>query len=251
MQNNSKNNQKKVLFVCCTHGDEHVGRFIFDNYPQGKNEYFEWKSIIANPEAMYLNQRYVDTDLNRSFPGNQQSKKYEERRAAILTDIIKQYDVVIDIHGALCPQEDSIIVTKYNEDIAEQISYLDLKHVIHNNSIPGLLVNQAKIGITLEYGFPERHLDGYRRVEKTILGFLKKEKSKQKKKHYEYFGELSTTIIEKTGFSLTNFKPLTEKEKTLLGITNQTSIYPYFVGDESIQGIYCDLLVEKNLKECV
>jgi len=242
-----KQNRQKVLIVCCTHGDEHVGRFIFDNYPVGKNDFYEWTTIIGNPQAMYLNQRFVDTDLNRSFPGHKSSESYEERRAFQLTEKIKHFDIVIDIHGALCPQADSIILNQSGPEIDGLLEFLNPVHIVHNAPMAGLLVDQAKIGITLEYGFPEKHLDGYRRVETTIVNFLNKVPASETKKHYRYFGEVTTQQAHDNQLELINFRALSEAEKKCLNITRAEPIYPYFVGDESVSGLHADLLIDKNI----
>ena len=44
--------------------------------------------VIANEEAAEQGKRYLDTDLNRSFPGDQESNAHEERLAAELVEEI-------------------------------------------------------------------------------------------------------------------------------------------------------------------
>jgi succinylglutamate desuccinylase len=90
----------KVLFICATHGDEGfsipVLKELEKTYPKEKYNY-DW--IIGNPFALKKQTRFVDCDLNRSAPGNLNALEYENRRAAEIREISKQYDIVIDIHG--------------------------------------------------------------------------------------------------------------------------------------------------------
>lgn len=105
------NSLKKLLFVGCTHGDEQIGKFVFDTFPYCENAFFEWKSLIANPKAMYLNQRFVDQDLNRSFPGKA-GGNYEENRARELGKVFPEYDLVIDFHQTFAEMSDVFLWLK-------------------------------------------------------------------------------------------------------------------------------------------
>jgi predicted deacylase len=92
--------KSKILFIAATHGDEAfsipVLQELEKEYP--KSEYsYDW--IIGNARAIEHNVRFIDTDLNRSAPGNIQSNSYEEKRAAEIIEISQRYDIVIDIHG--------------------------------------------------------------------------------------------------------------------------------------------------------
>lgn len=91
--------KKKVLFISATHGEEgfsiQVLNEIRKEYPK-----YVFEGIIGNPKAFEKKVRYVDTNLNRSAPGNKNSKSYEDRRAFEIMEIAKKFDYVIDIHGA-------------------------------------------------------------------------------------------------------------------------------------------------------
>src|SRR5690242_12123871 len=56
------------------------------------------KYIIANPEAREKNVRFIDSDLNRSFPGKKDGNR-EERLAYQLRKIGKDIDILIDLHS--------------------------------------------------------------------------------------------------------------------------------------------------------
>lgn len=92
----------KILFLLSTHGDEGFSVNVLKKLEKkfSKEKYnYEW--IISNEKAYEKNLRYIDKDLNRSAPGDLNSKKYEVRRAAEIIQTCKQYDYVIDIHGTV------------------------------------------------------------------------------------------------------------------------------------------------------
>lgn len=90
----------KILFISSTHGNENFSIPVFEelerDYPR---ESFGYDWIVGNPKAVEANVRFVDADLNRSAPGNPDSKAYEERLAAELVELSRNYTMVIDIHG--------------------------------------------------------------------------------------------------------------------------------------------------------
>jgi succinylglutamate desuccinylase len=92
--------KNKILFISSTHGNENFSISVLEElekeYPKEKYGY-DW--IIGNPKAVEQNVRFIDTDLNRAAPGNAKSDLYEEKRAAEIIELSKQYDIVIDIHG--------------------------------------------------------------------------------------------------------------------------------------------------------
>jgi len=93
--------KNKFLFILATHGDEGFSLDLLKNleikFPKEKFSY-EW--IIGNPKALEKKRRFIETDLNRSAPGNINSQVYEEKRAAEIIEVSNDYDFVIDIHGS-------------------------------------------------------------------------------------------------------------------------------------------------------
>ena len=92
----------KLLFIGATHGNEGFGvealTEIEATYDRATYNY-DW--IIGNPRALEADVRFTETDLNRSAPGNSNSPNYEERRAAEIVELSKDYDAVIDVHGTV------------------------------------------------------------------------------------------------------------------------------------------------------
>lgn len=117
----------------CTHGDELAGLQLFLQHPYGKNSKVEWKVVIGNPEAITLNKRFIETDLNRSFNAKQ-AKSYEEQRAEILKKIFPSYDVLYDIHTTQMikyPNNgDCIFVNSVEKNVIDESKYVQSKNII-------------------------------------------------------------------------------------------------------------------------
>ena len=88
----SKIIMNKKLIIICTHANEKYGLEV------QKQIGSKYEFLIGNPLAMEKNIRFVESDLNRSFPGNI-SGTYEEKRAVEILKVIKKYEFIIDLHS--------------------------------------------------------------------------------------------------------------------------------------------------------
>jgi len=81
------------------HGDEPVGKKAIEEILEKDLEFLRpVQFIVVNEEALELDKRFVEVDLNRSFPGFKESEIREERLAAQLLDQIGD-SKVLDIHS--------------------------------------------------------------------------------------------------------------------------------------------------------
>jgi predicted deacylase len=75
----------EIAIVAAIHGDEpcgvHAVEGLLDEAPVVERPV---KCIIANERALDRDERFVDTDLNRAFPGDPEATEYERRLAADL-----------------------------------------------------------------------------------------------------------------------------------------------------------------------
>ena len=96
-------NKKPIISIIgCIHGDEPSGKKIINrlkNYLSinSKNITGTIKLIIANEKALKKDNRYIDKDLNRSFPGKKDSRVYEEKLAFKLVKELKNSKSIIKI----------------------------------------------------------------------------------------------------------------------------------------------------------
>lgn len=118
-----------ILVIGGMHGNEPLGPQIvklFRANPAGGVD-----TALANEAAIKANQRYINNDLNRSFPGDRSSSDYEIARAAELLDLTKTYDLVLDFHNTHCPNNDCGFVGETaSQQLYDASAWLGLSRII-------------------------------------------------------------------------------------------------------------------------
>jgi succinylglutamate desuccinylase len=142
----------KILLNILTHGDEQIGLRVAREIRKLKIAPKTLTIHVANKKAYLARKRYIDQDLNRSFPGKKQGN-HEERLAYKLSRLVKKFDLVIDIHSTKSDLKDALIVTKLDAETLRCVKvispkYLLLMRATTNNA----LISNAKIGLAFEYG---------------------------------------------------------------------------------------------------
>lgn len=90
--------EPEFTVVGSIHGDEPAGKKAIERILDSDLEFKKSvKFIIANEKALEAGKRFLEADLNRSFPGDKNSDKHEERLAAELLEEIGN-SKVLDIH---------------------------------------------------------------------------------------------------------------------------------------------------------
>ncbi|USD34561.1 MULTISPECIES: aspartoacylase [Vibrio] len=96
----------QVLVVAGTHGNELTGlylqKLIKDGNYSVERSTFEVKSVVANPEAVKKNVRFIDVDLNRQFSATAPVKESQEANlAAFFRDQHAQVEnqLIVDLHN--------------------------------------------------------------------------------------------------------------------------------------------------------
>lgn len=79
--------EPEVAVVGAIHGDEPCGARAIERFlAEDRDIRRAAKLVVANERALERGVRYVDADLNRSFPGDPGSDRHEERLAATLLE---------------------------------------------------------------------------------------------------------------------------------------------------------------------
>ncbi len=119
----------RILIIGGMHGNETLGIELVESLLRKPIEGID--SVIANEQAVSADIRFTGQDLNRSFPGDANSKVLEERRAAELMEMSQRYDLILDFHNTWCPGNDCSFVGGSAQQWLFAVSgFLGLKRVI-------------------------------------------------------------------------------------------------------------------------
>ncbi len=142
-----------VVVLGCIHGNEKTGAEVIDYLKKIKIKRGTLVLQIGNPLAKLKNRRFIDQDLNRSFPGKIKGN-YEEMLAYKLKLLISRADFVIDLHTSTADTKSFAIATKRNKSVIKLVSILNLSRIVfmNKNFSRKALTYYCKAGISLEYG---------------------------------------------------------------------------------------------------
>jgi hypothetical protein len=151
----TKNTQKEILIIAATHGNERIGIEVIQALQEnGYDRYFD--TLTGNPKALKNNVRFIEADLNRSYPGNPQSLFYEERIASQNLKKARSYRYVIDLHEASSGTDDFIIVPRKSLDTIFPVELIDLPTILLWPDPAGPLGQVLENCIELEFGVKGR-----------------------------------------------------------------------------------------------
>ena len=158
-----------VAIVACMHGDEIAGKYVIDTLK--KDPYIRNRVgfFIAHPEALKLKKRFIEKDLNRSFPGKKKGIT-EEKLAYKLRNELKKFDIVIDLHATNSNIDSLIIVTGLGTKIKKLLKLIPIRKVAFiNKKVFGgkEMIRYCKIGASLEYG-PDKSGRNYKKILKHV-----------------------------------------------------------------------------------
>lgn len=118
----------KILLIAATHGDEALGvRVVEQLKKSGIADCFDF--IIGNPRAYKNAQRFVQSDMNRLYPGKKNSHIYEETQAWRNLRLAKNYRYIIDIHEAQS-KDDFMIIPQDRISSEELVAAVPVKKIV-------------------------------------------------------------------------------------------------------------------------
>lgn len=250
MQKENQTENTKVAIVACVHGDELVGKKIIKELNKLTIKNGILKTFIANPEAVKKKKRYIDTDLNRSFPGNKNGT-HEEKIAYNLNKELQNFDYVIDIHSTTTDVKSLVIITKLNKEIRSLINTFNSKRValMPKNIAQKAMIYYCNAGISFEYG-NDKSNNAFKNALKDIKIILsnlslieeKIKKPKQKTELYKVIDTLDKPDRCIINNKIKNFKLI--KKGSLIGKTPKIEIladidfYPILFGKKAYKKIF-------------
>ena len=228
----------KILVVGGQHGDEKLGGVVVQALVREKIG--SVSGIVGNPRAFDQNVRYIDQDLNRSFPGDPQGN-YEQRRAHELLPLVRAADVVLDIHTTTSDIKMTPIVAEVSGLVSTVLSYSLAKNIVvmGDAAIKNSLIGHAKVGVSLEFGLTYSQTpDALQEVLDIVKGLQNGEvRPKQKRRVYHVAGKIS--LDTKLPADAKNFE-----------LVEDLGIYPFLLHEKSyvdFQGFYADSYEEVEI----
>jgi len=221
---------KKILLIVATHGDEKIGLEVVEKL-KNFQKYFD--VLVANPRALRAGQRFIDSDLNRAYPGNRFSKNYEERLACKNFRTARKYKYVIDIHEASQGSDDFIIIPRDCLGGTFPINRIILNKILFWPYPQGSISQFLENSIELEFGMKNRSREeALKKATKVVKVFIletvkNKNTKKRKKEKFYVFGSEATKDIK-------NINRYVDFKKANIGGKN---FYPLLVGQYEDVGI--------------
>lgn len=225
----------KIAVVCCLHGTEPYGLEVVKRLPVFIS------SFVGNQKALNEGKRFIEADLNRSFPGNTFGG-HEDKLAYDLYNKLKEFDCVIDLHSSSnnCPLFG--IITNTNKDKIELAKKLGLKKlVIMTESIASgrALIDFVNCGISLEIG-PHNRVKNIDEVSGLIKNLIE---NKNYSEDIEIYKVFKIVKKKKDNILITNFESIKNGQIIAEDFTGkQTSDEEFtavLVNEEAYEEILC------------
>ena len=167
-----KGSKPRIAVVGCLHGNERLGIDVIGGLGDSPTSSCQLRLIVANEEAMALGKRFVDSDLNRSFPGNRSGGAHEERLAHALIAALNGCGFAIDVHSTTADTEPFAIATRLDKGTLRMLRAACVsKAVLMGPAVAGgkSLIDHAN-GISLEFNEATHAAEAERIVRNTIEG---------------------------------------------------------------------------------
>jgi hypothetical protein len=221
----------RILVIGGMHGNEPLGINLVKLI--NKKPINNITAILANEKAVLKNKRFIKKDLNRSFPGNKNSKDYELKRAHELLKLCKEFNLVFDFHNTDSENNNcSFVGNKAKQFLFNISSYIGLNKVV---SADYDCINKYALNcISIEISVKDK-LSNPNYWYKKIKNLSKISKLPEAKNIQKYKFVYRITLTDKKKFNLkksdfTIFKPISKSVAKKLKV--KTPAYPIFISDK-------------------
>lgn len=241
----------RVLLNVCTHGDERIGLKVAKYFEKFTPTRGTFLINIANKKAVEQRVRFVDTDLNRVFPGTA-TGDHEHTLAHTLTPLLKAVELVIDVHSTRSGVDSALIIDGYDERLLPFVHAVSPKRVLVMNATKSSsLISAATLGIAFEYG-KDTSITAYRGtvrgIERILAHLYMTPQRIQKKKKapvlYDVFGSIEKPAGFVVNKKIKNFELV--KKGAVIGTHPETNkklvatfdFYPILFGKNTYKKIF-------------
>lgn len=231
----------EITIVGSIHGDEPAGKKAINSILEQDLDYQRpVQFILANEEALEKNKRYLETDLNRSFPGNKESEKHEEKLAAEILEKVKD-TVLLDIHTTRSYPEPFATFKSKESNIIELIKAGNVGNGVYFSGSSGTLIGEMEEGVIVEAGYQqtEQAVENSLNVIKNFLGYFNAIDYDYQTSEPSLF-EYIETVEGDWKFLAENFKKVEKGEvfakKEDEELTADKSFYPVLMSTNGYEG---------------
>ena len=141
-----------LVVVGSVHGDEPSGKKaikrLLDKNPEFQKPV---KFVVANEKALSHGTRYVDKDLNSSFPGNSESDKHEEELAHKISEHVED-KTVLDLHSTRSTEKPFANIKDLSERTKDLVGSTGVENSTCFEEESGVLIEMGSPGILVETG---------------------------------------------------------------------------------------------------
>jgi succinylglutamate desuccinylase len=143
--------EPEVTVIGGIHGDEPAGVEVIRKLREDDIEYRRpVQLVIGNPSAVEECERYLETDLNRAYPGNE-TGVLEEQIASEIMDIING-TTVLSIHTTHSTDTPFAILDSSNERLTRIVDELSVPYAVDPTPMDGNALSRYGDVIELEAG---------------------------------------------------------------------------------------------------
>lgn len=217
----------RIGVVGCLHGNELLGKKVIDLLDP--IEEMELITLVVNTPAMREEKRFIETDLNRSFPGDI-TGTLEERLAVKILHQLRYCKYVIDIHSTTAETEEFIVATK-EIDLIEKIP---LRKIVFMQKLSqGKALIDHVPGVSLEFNERTEPNTVVSIIKQTLENVKKKKQSLLKEKYLIDLIVPGNEIVQ-------NFSLMKKWAKIGTFIVKKES-YPILSGEKAYKDVSCIL----------
>jgi predicted deacylase len=161
----------ELAIVVGQHGDEPCGerameRLLADDDLQLAGAVV---FVVANERALDAGKRFVDTDLNRAYPGDPDADAYEARLASELLDVVDGLPV-LDLHSTVSTAEPFALYQRLTPETRRLLERTGLDRVVDIRLEPGGLTAHVD-GVAVECGL-KGSADAVENAERIVRNVL-------------------------------------------------------------------------------
>jgi len=231
--------EPEIAVVYCTHGDETAGKKAVEKLLDENPEFLRpVKFLFANEKAYREGERFIDTDLNRSFPGDPESESYEERIAAEIMEELKE-PKVLDLHESTTEPVPFSLFTWMDERTIGTLQAVNAERTVEISYTPGCGINNYG-GVEVETG-PKGSKESadmmYRILKQFLVNMhtLEGEKNFSEPELYSVYGT-QPRKRDDPDISVSNFQSIDEGDEIADGMNASESFVPVLF-DENYNNI--------------